>query len=439
MSGLNVNIEVINQKGSPALYADALANRPAAGFVGRIFIDTNNPSTGMYRDTGTSWVNVTGGGVETQTLQAVCNLGNNTTTAVGIGNTPVSARNKFYLQSDDTLTTFGNSIDATLANIKNQNIGATSFFINGPAYVAGVDSTNYNVTGAVNIPNGVSNFGAAYAADNFFMNGQVVTQNQAAGIRAISELKTFKSFGGGAGTGGTMTHAAGVWSAGVYSTGANPTILNNYGVLISNQTEVFFGTITNRFGIYQEGPLDQNVFFGKTNFTAGPGFGFTTEQVWITGAAQINPYITVLGAGTTSATFGLRVQNSGGLTGIIVLDNGNVGIRESAPTARLHISTGGATTSNIGLKVRNSADTLDILKTYGTTQVQVASTASALEASAQLQIDSTTRGLLIPRMNLPQILAIPAPAEGLLIYNTDINHLCCYQAGAWVKFSHSPM
>jgi len=121
------------------------------------------------------------------------------------------------------------------------------------------------------------------------------------------------------------------------------------------------------------------------------------------------------------------------------LDNGNVGIRESTPSARLHIATGGATTAAIGLKVRNSADTIDILKTYGTTQVQVASTATALDNSAQLQVDSIDRGFLPPRMTNAQILAIGTPAEGLLVYNTTINHLCCYQAGAWVKFSHSPM
>ncbi|MGQ9863097.1 MAG: hypothetical protein ACUVRD_01245 [Bacteroidia bacterium] len=41
--------------------------------------------------------------------------------------------------------------------------------------------------------------------------------------------------------------------------------------------------------------------------------------------------------------------------------------------------------------------------------------------SAQLEIASTTRGLLIPRMNTAQRDAIPSPAQGLLIYNTDQN------------------
>ena len=61
------------------------------------------------------------------------------------------------------------------------------------------------------------------------------------------------------------------------------------------------------------------------------------------------------------------------------------------------------------------------------------------QASACLQADSTTQGFLPPRMTDAEIRAIVAPANGLVAYNTDINHLCCYQGGAWVKFSHSPM
>jgi hypothetical protein len=60
-------------------------------------------------------------------------------------------------------------------------------------------------------------------------------------------------------------------------------------------------------------------------------------------------------------------------------------------------------------------------------------------ASAQVQIDSTTKGFLMPRMTTAQINAIVTPANGLQVYNTTISHACCYQSGAWVKFNHSPM
>ena len=43
---------------------------------------------------------------------------------------------------------------------------------------------------------------------------------------------------------------------------------------------------------------------------------------------------------------------------------------------------------------------------------------STFNASAQLQIDSTTKGILIPRMTDAQRAAISTPAEGLQIFNT---------------------
>jgi hypothetical protein len=62
-----------------------------------------------------------------------------------------------------------------------------------------------------------------------------------------------------------------------------------------------------------------------------------------------------------------------------------------------------------------------------------------INASARVQIDSTTQGFLPPRMTTTQINAIATPAEGLVVYNTTISHLCVYQAGVWVKINHSPM
>jgi hypothetical protein len=60
-------------------------------------------------------------------------------------------------------------------------------------------------------------------------------------------------------------------------------------------------------------------------------------------------------------------------------------------------------------------------------------------ASSILTLNSTTRGFLPPRMTTTQINAIATPAEGLVVFNTTISHLCVYQAGAWVRMSHSPM
>jgi hypothetical protein len=61
----NIDLSILNQRQTPAFYADTLANRPAAGFIGRIFVSTNTYA--FYRDNGTSWDLIGGPGTGTIT------------------------------------------------------------------------------------------------------------------------------------------------------------------------------------------------------------------------------------------------------------------------------------------------------------------------------------------------------------------------------------
>jgi hypothetical protein len=56
---------------------------------------------------------------------------------------------------------------------------------------------------------------------------------------------------------------------------------------------------------------------------------------------------------------------------------------------------------------------------------------STPNASAQLQVDSTTQGFLPPRMTTTQKNAIATPAAGLVVYDTTLNKLCVRTAAAW--------
>jgi hypothetical protein len=60
-----IDLSILNQKQTPAFYADVLANRPSAGFVGRIFISTN--TFAFFRDNGTGWDLIGGPGTGTVT------------------------------------------------------------------------------------------------------------------------------------------------------------------------------------------------------------------------------------------------------------------------------------------------------------------------------------------------------------------------------------
>jgi len=57
-------------------------------------------------------------------------------------------------------------------------------------------------------------------------------------------------------------------------------------------------------------------------------------------------------------------------------------------------------------------------------------------SNAALDISSTTRGLLPPRMDSVQRNAIAAPPAGLVIYNTSINAFQCYNGTEWYSTVH---
>lgn len=60
---------------------------------------------------------------------------------------------------------------------------------------------------------------------------------------------------------------------------------------------------------------------------------------------------------------------------------------------------------------------------------------SAPHASAQLDVSSSTKGLLAPRMTTAQRNAIGSPAIGLLAYDTDVKSLFQYNGSVWVNMS----
>lgn len=61
------------------------------------------------------------------------------------------------------------------------------------------------------------------------------------------------------------------------------------------------------------------------------------------------------------------------------------------------------------------------------------------DPSSELDVNSTTRGMLTPRMTQAQRNAITAPAEGLLIYQTDQAPGFYFRQGVqWIKSSTAP-
>ena len=64
---------------------------------------------------------------------------------------------------------------------------------------------------------------------------------------------------------------------------------------------------------------------------------------------------------------------------------------------------------------------------------------SAANASAILDVKSTSKGMLVPRVTSAQRQAISNPATGLMVYDTDENTFYFYNGSAWVALTDTTL
>jgi len=130
-----VDFHILNQKATPAIYADTLANIPAAGFAGRLFVNTASPY-GVYRDTGSAWVQIASNGGGGGGSTGVNGL--NGTTNIGLGGT--LANNTLITGANFNLQFFG------MLNFQSQSKNFTfraDSAINGISYISGGNDLLY--------------------------------------------------------------------------------------------------------------------------------------------------------------------------------------------------------------------------------------------------------------------------------------------------------
>lgn len=61
-----------------------------------------------------------------------------------------------------------------------------------------------------------------------------------------------------------------------------------------------------------------------------------------------------------------------------------------------------------------------------------------LHPTVMLEVNSTTKGVLLPRMTTTQRNAMSSPPDGLLIYDTTVNKLSVRAAGTWLYVTATP-
>ncbi len=109
----------------------------------------------------------------------------------------------------------------------------------------------------------------------------------------------------------------------------------------------------------------------------------------------------------------------------------NVGIGNASPGAKLDVSGSAKVSGNL------TVDTNTLFVDGASNVVGIGT--NTPNSTALLDLTSTTKGFLAPRMTTTQRDAITSPATGLQIYNTTTNKLNVYNGSAWVEVGGSSL
>lgn len=131
-------------------------------------------------------------------------------------------------------------------------------------------------------------------------------------------------------------------------------------------------------------------------------------------------------SGTPAAGFGSKIDFFNESTTTVDRDAGRI---EAAWTT----ATDATRTSDLVFSTVNSATLGESFRIYGNKRAMVGGGTN--EASAALQVTSTTGGFLPPKVTTTEMNAIASPAEGLNVYNTTEKAAYIYDGTNWHKSS----
>jgi hypothetical protein len=279
---------VLNQFGSPSINSNTLANRPAFGQRGRLFISTD--TLAIFRDTGTAWDNLTDNPGNIGTLEEVTTNGNTSTKGIFLGASGSLTNGLIFEVSGYTRM---QQTVASNANLGASNIKNFTFQTSGTTVATGNPSPDLNqlfldiqvqqtVGGAGNLQIGAGLFENVLSGiDNLSF-----TVSQTVGISALAPIISYQRY---INTGDSnISHTAGLVINGLQRTGSGTlAVTNNYQLLInSSQQFATTSTVTNRWGIYQAGANDYNYFAGRLligTTTAIGSYDIVTNNIYTSG------------------------------------------------------------------------------------------------------------------------------------------------------------
>lgn len=348
----NINLSILNQKATPAFFADTLANRPAPSFVGRIFISTDTYD--LYRDTGSAWdllspsaaAGVTGTGVANQVAfwsgtTAITGDNNlwwdNVNGHLGVNtNTPGTALDVHHDQPTIAILNQTNATNDARLGFQNNGVGLWRI---GAFYNAGAN--DFAIFDAVNSLErfSVKNTGQTFVGAQTTSSGKFVV-NSASGDNHIVVIgATAPSFRiNNAGTGATQQIGIGL-----------ATTTNNF----------IQGTTGGEMAIFNSNTTASPILFGIYN-------GTNTQE-----AARISAARNFLIGQTADTGQTLQVTGSAAITGITQFSNTGAFVGFPGVTINQGSGTGIALSitkagNNEGLYVNKTSGTGNAVTIIGT-------------------------------------------------------------------------
>jgi hypothetical protein len=449
------------------IYMDGTANNYMAGRLGIGSTDLVNVNLNLQRNiTGntTSIGAFVGGNIQSDVTSGARLIQTNAQTAAASFTIPnlihyyanqgtfgagsvVTAQTAFFVEGNFSGATINRGLRSLVPfSANNWNLfidGTANNYLAGSLGIGSTSLTGYNLriqkvlTGATNSRNIWVD--SQIASDVTSVAAMVGTSpsTQAASF-TLGTLIHFYANQSTLGAGSSVTNQYGFWAdSGI--TGAT----NNYG---------FYGNIpsgTNRWNLYMAG--------SAANYMAG-GLGIGTTAIgsfllYVSGQGLIagNTYVVTGQQGLTIGADSNLTISSANTSKRGRINVPQYGSPNSTPIGIIQGSTDASNNTIIiggtqgGYALAADIITFQIGATYNATSgTEIArfnsvgslglGTGASINASARLQVDSTTQGFLPPRMTTTQKLAIGTPAAGLMVYDTTLNQMSYYNGTLWINF-----
>jgi len=454
-------------------------------------------NTGGYNNTASGYQslrNNPGGG--NNTASGSYSLRNNTT---GGNNTASGKHSLYSNTTGaDNTASGGSSLQSNTTGSANTANGFQSLYLNTGGYhntASGSYSLWSNTTGYENTASGYqslfSNTTGNYntASGNGALRANTTGhRNTASGFEALNSNTTgysntasgynalyFNSTG--------YSNVANGYNALAFNSTGNSNVAIGYEALADNGTGSFntalghyanvsTGNLTNATAIGANAVVSQDSSLVLGNaVNVGIGTSIPLVDFHIAGTTPISAVqdgvnsVVGMQAEGSSLKFG-RLSGSDLTSLLYIKENGNVGIGTTTPGEKLEITGGNVAVDNgvtSRLKFANGSTLLSEIGQYNTTGMFIANkqdgdirfhtglsndtkmiiestgnigiNTSTPDNSAQLEVNSTTKGFLPPRLSTIEMLNIASPAEGLVVYNTTSKTLNVFDGTDWTDMT----